>query len=263
MRSTRSVARRSIFALRDARWLALLARLTALFALAPGAGAQTQGRGFLFRPPIGSFGVRVGFAQARAESDIFSFVTDELTLGHSDFASASVDADLAFKVLPRLDLVLGASYSGRNAQSEFRRFVDNNDLPIKQTTNLTRVPVTASAKLYLLQRGRSIGRFAWVPSGWSPFVGAGAGAIWYRFKQEGDFINMATLEVFGDTFDSRGWAATAHGLAGLDISLGPRFGLTGEGRYTWAKAPMSNDFKGFDKIDLSGYNASVGFFVRF
>jgi hypothetical protein len=259
----RSLALHSAVATRDARWIALLAGLATLIAFAPSAGAQVQGRGFLFRPPIGSFAVRAGFAQANAKSEIFSFVTDELTLGRSDFASPSVDADLAITVAPRLDIVLGASYSGRHAPSEFRRFVDNNDLPIEQTTGLVRVPITAGAKLYLLSRGRSIGRFAWVPSTWSPFIGAAAGAMWYQFKQEGDFINMETLDVFPDTYESSGWAATAHGLAGLDISLGPRFGLTGEGRYTWGKAPMGRDFQGFDKIDLSGYNASVGIYVRF
>ncbi len=267
MRSrTRSLALHSAVATRrDARWIALVlvAGLASLFAFRPSAGAQTQGRGFLFRPPIGSVAVRAGFAQARAQSEIFSFVTDELTLGRSDFASPSVDVDLAMAVLPRLDVVLGAAYSGSNARSEFRRFVDNNDLPIEQTTNLVRVPVTASAKLYLTSRGRSIGRFAWVPSTCSPFIGAGGGGTWYQFKQEGDFINMETLDVFPDAFESKGWAATAHGLAGLDISLGPRFGLTGEGRYTLGKAPMGSDFEGFDKIDLSGYNASVGIYVRF
>lgn len=225
--------------------------------------AQTQGDGFLFRQPIGSVAVRAGFQQASAGSDIFSFVTDELTLGRSDFAGISYAADLAFQIRPKLDLVFGGSYSGSDSRSEFRRFVDNNDLPIEQTTRLARVPVTASAKLYLTSRGRSIGRYAWIPSTFAPFVGVGGGAMWYRFEQEGDFINMETFEVFPDAFRSSGWTATAAGFGGLDISLGPRFGVTIEGRYVWARAPMSEDFSGFDRIDLSGYNASLGFFARF
>ncbi|HJU72756.1 MAG TPA: hypothetical protein VJ717_03350 [Gemmatimonadaceae bacterium] len=226
-------------------------------------GAQTQGDGFLFRTPVGSFAVRAGFSQANAGSDIFSFVTDELTLGRSDFAGLSYAADLAFTILPQLDLVFGGSYSGSSAESEFRHFVDNNDLPIEQTTSLARVPVTASAKLYLTSRGRSIGRYAWIPTKLAPFIGAGGGAMWYRFRQEGDFINMETTEVFPDKFESTGWTVTATGFGGLDVSLGPRFGFTGEGRYTWARAPMSEDFDGFERIDLSGYQASLGFYVRF
>ncbi|MGQ0639775.1 MAG: hypothetical protein ACT4P6_03245 [Gemmatimonadaceae bacterium] len=238
--------------------------LAAALVLAPQAEAQYgQGNGFLFREPVGSFALRAGFAQAQAGSDIFSFVTDELTLGRSDFAGLSYAASLSVRLQPRLDLELGGSYSGSSARSEFRDFVDNNDLPIEQTTSLGRVPLSANAKFYLASRGRSIGRYAWIPTKFAPFIGAGGGAMWYRFKQVGDFINFETFDVFPDAFESSGWTPTANGFGGVDISLGPRFGFTAEGRYTWAKATLSSDFDGFERIDLSGYNGTLGFYVRF
>lgn len=247
----------------DFGWAGFLVGLAMALVFAHPVMAQGSGNGFLFRQPVGSFGLRAGFAQANAGSDVFSFMTDELTLGRSDFAGVSLGVDLAFRIKSQVDLVLGAEYSGSNARSEFRRFVDNNDLPIEQSTSLARVPLTASAKMYLTPRGRSIGRFAWVPAQFAPFVGVGGGAMWYQLRQQGDFIDMETFEVFPDAFRSSGWTPTANGLAGLDVSLGPRFGVTGEGRYTWAKAPLSRDFSGFDRIDLSGYNASLGLYVRF
>ncbi len=246
-----------------ARWASLVGLAAALSLAHPAAAQHGSGNGFLFRAPIGSFALRAGFGQAQAKSDVFTFVTDELTLGRSDFGGMSYSADLAFRVQPRLDLVLGGAYSGSSARSEFRRFVDNNDLPIEQTTKLDRVPLTLSAKLYLTSRGRSIGRYAWIPAKVTPFVGAGGGAMWYRFEQDGDFINMETMEVFGDTFQSEGWTGTLNGFGGVDVSLGPRFGVTAEARYTSAKAPLGEDFSGFDRIDLSGYNATLGFYVRF
>jgi hypothetical protein len=69
--------------------------------------------------------------------------------------------------------------------------------------------------------------------------------------------------VFTDSFSSSGWAPTAHALAGLDVALSPHLGLTGEGRYTWAKGNLSSDFSGFDRIDLSGLSATVGVYARF
>lgn len=248
---------------RSSKQLATVALAIAVGIAAPLEAQQGSGRGFLFRQPVGTFSVRAGFAQPNAGSDIFTFVTDELTLGRSDFAGISVAADLSFRLRPRLDLVLGAAYSGSDAQSEFRDFVDNNDLPIEQSTSLARVPLTASAKFYLASRGRSIGRYAWIPNKFAPFIGAGGGAMWYRFRQEGDFIDHDTFEVFDDTFRSEGWTPAWNGFAGVDVSLGPRFGFTGEARYTWAKATLDSDFSGFDPIDLSGYNASLGFYVRF
>ena len=115
--------------------LAPLGLAASLLGVSP-AGAQTQGDGFLFRTPVGSFAIRAGFSQASAGSDIYSFVTDELTLGRSDFSGISYGADLAFTLLPHLDLVLGGTYSGSSAESEFRRFVDNIDRPIEQTTSI-------------------------------------------------------------------------------------------------------------------------------
>lgn len=238
--------------------------LAVAMALAIPAGAQQRtGNGFLFQEPGGSLSVRGGFGQARGSSDIFSFITDELTIGREAFASASFNADLAFQIGTRTDLVLGVAYLGSNARSEFRRFVDNNDEPIEQTTGLARVPLTANARFYLTSRGRSIGRFAWVPARFAPFVGVGGGVMWYRLRQKGDFINMETLDIFTDAFQSSGFTPMVDGLAGFDLSLSPRYGLTGEGRYMWAKAALGRDFSGFDRIDLSGYNASIGLYVRF
>jgi hypothetical protein len=242
---------------------ASLIGLASSLLLSVTAAAQSSGKGFLFKRPVGSFALRGGFSQPRGSSDIFSFITDELTLGRGDFAGASLGADLAFRIKPRVDLVFGTSYDGSTAHSEFRRFVDNNDLPIEQTTSLARVPFTVSAKLYLTSPGRSIGRYAWVPATFAPFVGLGGGFTWYRFRQQGDFIDRGTLDVFSDRFRSSGWAPTANLFAGLDVALGPRFGVTGEGRYLWARGPMSTDFSNFDRIDLSGYNASLGVYVRF
>ncbi len=68
--------------------------------------------------------------------------------------------------------------------------------------------------MYLADPGRSIGRFAWIPNRFAPYVGAGGGAMWYRFRQEGDFIDFDTLKVFPDTFDSDGWTPTVHGVRG-------------------------------------------------
>lgn len=234
----------------------------ATLALAGPIEAQRAGDGFLFRRPSGSLVVRGGFDQAIASGDLFSFVTGQLTLKRRDFSAAALGADLALSIAPRLDLVLGASFAGLRKRSEFRHLVDQNDLPIEQTTTLERVPLTASLRRYVAPRGRSIGQLAWVPARFAPFVGAGAGAMWYRFRQQGDFVDFGDNHVFRDDFDSSGWAFTAHAFAGVECSLGPRFFLTGEGRYTWARAPLSRDFSGFGRLDLSGLSVTAGVGIR-
>jgi opacity protein-like surface antigen len=225
--------------------------------------AQGGGDGFLFHAPIGSFTLRGGFAHATAGSDLFSFVANELTLRRRDFSSPTVGADLAFRITPRLDAVLGATYAGTSTRAEYRHFVGTDNLPIEQTTSFRRVPVTASLKAYLLPRGRSIGQFAWVPTRYAPYIGIGGGGMWYRFRQKGDFVVASTNAINSDDLVSDGWTLTGHAMGGLDVSLGPRFALTGEGRYTWAKATLSDAFTGFQPIDLSGFAVTAGVSVRF
>lgn len=231
--------------------------------LAPAAAAQSGGSGFLFGPPSATLVLRGGLAHASAGSDVFAFSREQLTLGSRDFDGFLLGAEAGYRLAPRVDLSVGAAYAGRVARSEMRDWVDQDDLPIEQTTRFQRVPLTAGVKAYPLARGRSVGRFVWIPARVAPFVGAGAGAMWYRFEQSGDFVDYETLEVFFDEFESSGWTPTAHALAGVDVSLTPRFGVVGEARYGWAESGLGRDFEGFDRIDLSGLSLSLGLLVRF
>jgi opacity protein-like surface antigen len=227
------------------------------------ARAQGTGDGFFFKEPVATWAVRAGFGHANAGSDIFSFTSDQLTVDRGNFSGFTIGSDVGFRVSPRLVVELGAWYAGTSTPSEYRSFVDQNDLPIEQTTTFRRIPITASLKAYLTPRGRSVGHFAWIPTKVAPYLGAGGGAMWYSFRQSGDFIDDSTSEVFHDTFTSSGWTPEAHAMAGVDLSLTPRLVLTGEGRYTYARAKMGEDFVGFDRIDLSGFAITAGLAIRF
>jgi hypothetical protein len=237
----------------------------AAMLVAPRAQAQSSGDGFLFHPPGAALTLHGGYAHANAGSDIFSFATENLTLGKGDFSGFDAGLDLAIALSSRVDLSLGVDYTGRVAGSESRDYVGTDDLPITQNTRFQRVPVTASVKAYLTPRGRSIGSFAWIPSDLAPYVGAGGGAMWYRFSQSGEFVDVETddLEIFYNTLESSGWTPMAQGIIGADLTLTPRLALTGEARYSWAKARLSDQFVGFDRIDLSGPSATLGLTVRF
>ena len=236
----------------------------ALVTFARPAAAQTSGDGFLFRRPTGSFSIHGGYALANAGSDIFSEATTQLTLDKRDFSGFSLGGDISYSMSPRLDLVFGGDYTFSKKDSEFRDWEDNNGEPIEQSTDFKRVPLTLSLKYYVRERGREVSQFAWIPTRYSPYVGIGGGATWYRFRQQGDFVDFEDLDVFYAEVQSSGWAPMGQALAGLDYTIGPWFALTGEGRYTLAKARLNpDDFEGFEKIDLSGFAGTVGFKVRF
>ena len=238
--------------------------LLAVPRFAPIHAQVAAGKGFLLGAPSGSLTLRGGWALASAGSDIFSFTTDNLTLNRRDFSSPLIGADLAFRVLSRTDVVISTSYEAANKRSEFRKFEDNNHQPIGQTTEFVRVPITVSVKQYLTDRGRSIGQLAWIPSRFSSYVGAGAGTTWYRFRQNGDWIDFTDMSVFTAQLQAESWTMSADAFVGGEWALSPRFSLVTEARYERAHAPIKSvDFSDFSPIDLSGFSTTAGIAVRF
>ena len=237
----------------------------ALLVSAPtiGTAQVASGSGFLLGAPDGSLTLRGGWALASAGSDVFSFTTSNLTLNKRDFSSPMGGVDLAFRVATRTDVVVTAEFEGMNRKSEFRNFIDNNKQPIEQMTAFSRVPLTLSVRQYLTTRGRSIGHLAWIPSRFAAYVGAGGGAVYYRFHQHGDFIDFKDMSVFPSVLASDGWGMTGHVLAGGEWSLNARFSAVTEMRYERGHAPLSVDFSGFGPIDLSGLSTTAGLAVRF
>ncbi len=227
------------------------------------AAQPMAGNGFLFGAPHGTISVRGGFAQPSAGSDVFSFVQEHLTLGRGDFGASALSGDIAVFVTDRLALQLSVGSSGRSVPSEYRDWVDNKELPIKQSTVLRRMPMMLGLRYYLVPPGRTLGRLAWVPARFAPYVAGGAGRVWSRFRQSGDFVDYKTLAVFHSTLRSDAWSYGGYGAAGVEYAMTPKVGLVAETRYDRASARMSNDFSGFDRIDLSGVSATLGLTFRF
>ena len=242
--------------------------IASALALLPSPVAA-QRADFLFNRPAVSLAIRAGWAAPRAQSEIFDFTMEQLVIDQNediertDFGGPSIQGELAVRVHDRLDVAIGVGHTEAEIRSEDREFVEDNDLPIEQTTRFRRTPIEVGVKGYLRDRGRAISRFAWVPYRVAPWVGAGAGAMIYGFDQSGDFVDYETLDIFTRSFESDGATPTAHVAAGLDLSLGPHLLATGEGRYQWARADMSRDFVDFDPIDLSGFQITLGVAVRF
>ncbi len=241
---------------------AVILALAALAASAPAASAQSappspvvsppSPSDFMLGRPKGFISVDGGFLFASAGSDIYDFVTDQLTVEKKNFNAPVIGGRLGVLVTPRLEV--GVLYENAKSQtaSEYRDFIDNAGLPITQTTMRQDHHIAATVRWSLLPSGRRISRFAWIPRTFTPFVGAGAGAMKYRFEQFGSFVDFRTQRVFDDTFRSDGWAPSVHALAGADLRVFRRLYLTGEARYTWSSATLSADFVDFEPIDLAG-----------
>jgi len=241
--------------------------IVAVLLVLPGAAHAQDG--FLFGSPKAQITLRAGPVLHRAGGDLFGFFRDELTLGRGDFSAPAIGGELAIAVHDRVDVTLGASWANVEMSSEFEDWVDegptdseDDDLPIAQMTALRTIPLTASVRYYLMSRGTGISELAWVPSRWTPYVGAGGGFTWYRLRQNGDFVDTEDLTIFTADFESSGRATTFHVLGGVDHWLTPKFGLNLEGRYSFGSAPPGGDYEGWDEVDLSGFQLGVGLALR-
>ena len=213
---------------------------------------------FLFGRPRGSVGFRGNWLFARANSEWYSFVTDQLSLSRKDFNAPGFAADVGFAVSRRADAVFAVEYNQSTTESEYRHFVDNNRLPINQTTRLWTTGLSGSVKFALVERGLEVSRLAWVPKHIVPYVGAGGGALRYDLQQYGDFVDFRTLRVFPSTLTSAGWAPMVQAFAGVDVLVLKRVYVTLDGRYQWSNATLGNNWVDFDPIDLAGFKLAAG-----
>jgi hypothetical protein len=236
--------------------------------------AQRGEPDFLFGAPKWTFAVRGGWSLASAKcgedsfiggsgafgttDNLYDFVCQQLTVEEGDFDAPVVSLDVAFILNSRLAAALKFDYSRASVDSEFRDFVDQDDNPITQRTELSRVPVTGNLKFYFIPLGREVSRYSWVPNSFAPYIGGGGGFLWYRFKQVGDFVDFQDLSIFPDIFISDGFTSVLQVFGGVDIKIERRFFLTIETGYMWAKSDLEEDFVDFDPIDLSGLKVTGG-----
>ena len=80
--------------------------------------AQRPGGGYLFSTPHNTFTIRTGYDVALANSDLWDFVTTELTVKKSDFGSAMIAGDYGFRLNSQVDGVLGFGYARAVARSK-------------------------------------------------------------------------------------------------------------------------------------------------
>ncbi len=218
---------------------------------------------FSFTAPKGFLGFRIGKFFPQADSELFDMITSDLTLEKRDFRAWDFGMDGGVDLHERVELIFSFDYSRRTKASEFRDFVDENDLPITQTTKIEQIPLTGGVKLLLVPRGQGVGRYAWLPSALVPYIGGGAGILWYRFQQEGDFVDESDFEIFPAHLKSSGWTPTVYAGGGADIRVFKSAFLTLDLRYVWAKPELDRDFVSFDELDLSGLRVSAGLQFHF
>ncbi len=217
---------------------------------------------FLFQPH-GWLAIRGGLLVPRAGGDLFSFVSDQLTLAPSDFRSRAFSLEVGWRVSSTLAVEGGLDVSRRSVGSEYRRFVTASRGAIAQTTRLNMAGMALGIRVTPTGHGRRISRFAFIPRKLTPYVGAGLQMSHVEFRQRGSFVDFTDLSIFEDVFSSRSWAVGPFLRGGVDLQIWRRLYVNADVRYTWMRADLGPDFSGFNGIDLAGVRGATGISVTF
>ena len=222
------------------------------------ARAILLGIGFMLMAPASTFAsgieLRLGGFAPRGHSDLFDDVHELYGVGRRDFRGLTGGIEYSLGIGDHVELGFHLDGYGRMATSSYRDFEHEDGTPIFQDLRLTIVPLGATVRFLPAGRRARL----------SPYVAAGADVFFYKYEEQGEFIDFFSdnLDISADAFVSQGAAGGFHVAAGLRVPLSHDFSLTGEVRYQQARTRMNDDFSQ-NRLDLGGTSATVGVYLRF
>lgn len=230
----------------------LLTATALVFCSLFATGANAQGN---WQPgDFGSMRFYLGVFEPRGDSQYWDETFDVFTGAPSSFEDMVFGADYLWGTSKNSGILFGVSYYDGATTQAYRDWVDDAGNDINHATTLSLGDLTAA---YIWRFGRS---------GVRPYIGGGGGLLWWRLREEGDFIDFAdpvNLPITYASYYADGTTWELFAIAGLDVPLGFRWSFFVEGRLRWAEAELNKDFAGFGTIDLSGYQLAGGFSWNF
>ncbi len=212
--------------------------------------------------PRQSIGVTLGgFFVTREDSRVAGDVlvadlsdVDPLLFEIEDFDGFVINGEWLVGLGDYLEAGVGVGYYQKTVPSIYAFLEHPGGAEIEQDLKLRMVPVTATVRFL------PIGR-----RGVTPYVGAGIGAINWRYSESGEFVDPSNDETFRATYVAKGWAAGPVILAGLRFPVADAFTIGGEARWQKAEGDTDREESGLlgDKVDLGGWSAAVTFHFRF
>jgi len=171
----------------------------------------------------------------------------------SDFDDDRLGVTFTHMRSERWGVMFTASAHEGQQTTSFIDFVDFDGSDIFHTTTLETSDIGVGIVYYILRRDAIV----------APYVGAGGGFYFYDLREEGDFIDFDTFDIFSGSFTGSGDTFGLWAIVGLEIPITTSFSIFGEARWHDATADLEDDFRDFGEIDLGGRELTVGASFRF
>ena len=191
---------------------------------------------------------------SRVENDVLLKNQDALVFKVKDLSKVDVRGEWNISFGHHVETGVGLGYYRGSVPTNYRDFTHPNGSEIEQELTLRIIPISAVVRFMPFGK---IGTF-------QPYVGAGVSFLWWRYTENGEFVE-ANFDTFRGRFTDTGNAVGPVLLGGAKIPVGGDiYGITLEARYQYGQGTLdpSLTFAG-KKIDLGGLSAQVGFLIRF
>jgi len=204
--------------------------------------------------------VRYDRFQPTGHSEFFTLVDRALSPGAGALHPQLIAGELRVGLGARWEFIAGGDAGKSTVASSSITRPASASSDSRQTTSLDLTNTEYLGASWLAWRWKNAVPTA--PDRIRLHVGGGAGLMSYRLRQVGDFVDVQRDLVFHDDLRSSGRGRFAYLSAAAEVPLRSWIALDGELRRRAGSAPMTADYAGFDRIDLSGYSIGVGMRLR-
>ncbi|RMG45954.1 MAG: hypothetical protein D6718_06330 [Acidobacteria bacterium] len=199
-----------------------------------------------------TFRLGLGLFTPDADSAFWDDTFSVFTGSPDSLEDVAIGADLLFPRSRWSAVLVSLEHQEGTARQAYRHDPDGFD--VWHDTELQVTPLTVGLLFYPAGR-----------EGLVPYLGAGGGLYWWRYREAGDFLILSDpakpIEFLA--FESDGVTAGYYVLAGLDLPVGSGWSMFVEGRWQQADDALGGDFEGEGTIDLSGRSLRAGVAWRF
>ena len=190
-------------------------------------------------------------------------VTDALLFEFGDFRSWYLFGEWNVAFGNRVEIGAGLGFSRQTVPTIYRDVEDEiSGVNIFQTLRLQVLPITGLVRFLPFGNAATI----------QPYVGGGVSALSFSYREEGEFVDSFSGEIFNARYQASGIAPGAVLLGGVRFPIGGDvFGITVEVHRQFGVGDLGTDLEDSDdendfltdKVDLGGTQFTGGLLIRF
>ncbi len=204
--------------------------------------------GFAMNVNAQSINLKAGLFYPTLQSDLWESNLENLEFAKQDMLAGYYALEYEQFLSRHFSFSIEGSYYQKEHNSMYRDYEYQNGDAIYQSLSLETTALEVGFKVYPFGHQTTF----------YPYLGVSGGVCYWKYEQWGDFIDFENNTVDENQYlESSTYTPGMSAKAGFVFRPTRSLGIGFEGRYQSYKGPLSF-FVDFEKLDLSGFSATVG-----